>query len=841
MRRVSGVILAVGCSAFTTTLPQLGSHSCLYQPPSCIDAGVLSPLLLLSPPPASVQRTRCVVLCDHVAMGGGAEPEQCYTRRRRLRVALRERVQQFRARIRPRAQRSLQSALQFVLCALLLLPVAGPALAKGRSVGHSNAATVEAAADTRTASRATAADNSAQARTWRVRARSTVQQEAPVRQAQQRQGEGLGSSVLQCQGEGVQQVSAWGEDVRSSGSTLASVQPGRAVPGLGFLKDTVKEASNHVSAIERDTMILLLATALVTPIMGMISLSPVLGFLFAGIVLGPFGFALISDVGTTTKLAELGVVFFLFEMGLELELERLKAVGRDAFRLGSAQFLTTAVLIGGAARFLGATAASALVLGGGFALSSSAFVIQLLSEKGELATRFGRASFGILLFQDLAVVPLLVVTPLLGGTSAALIPALRSAAIKSVAALSIIFVAGRYALQPVYKLVAAAKDQTAFLAITLLTVLSMSAFTLALGLSDTLGAFLAGVLLAETKYRYQIEADIAPFRGLLLGLFFITTGFSIDLPLALANLPLVLGGTAALHLVKTAITAAVCTLGGLKVPAALRSGLLLSQGGEFAFVLFGLAQTHGILLPRQVKLLLTTVVLSMFLTPFLNEGGARVAKRLETARGGLMLPSPDEAEESSDYVLVCGFGRVGQEVCKLLTGKLIRYKAFDLDPYRVAEARAKGLPVFYGDARRPDVLQAIMKEESSRISSVAVCLDRESDCTRTVRALRREYPTVTEMPIFVRAVDDKHRRKLAASGANAVETGPQESALLLGGALLTNLGVPQEEVAALIDEKRARLYNDKMGMLVGDLFNPKTKDDQPKDDKVLDVSAETGN
>jgi len=547
----------------------------------------------------------------------------------------------------------------------------------------------------------------------------------------------------------------------------------------------------------------------------------------------------VSDVATTTKLAEFGVVFFLFEMGLELELERLKSVGRDAFRLGGAQFALTSLVFGAVATAFGASGPAAIVLGGGLALSSSAFVIQLLSEKGELATRFGRASFGILLFQDIAVVPLLVVTPLLGGSSgAALGAALRVAAIKSASALAIIFVTGRLLLQRVFQLVASARDQTAFLAITLLTVLSMSAFTQALGLSDTLGAFLAGVLLAESKYRYQIEADIAPFRGLLLGLFFVTTGFSIDLPppltssllvcclglffvttgfsidlpLALASAPTVVGLALALHLSKTAIVAAICTANQMKPAAALRSGLLLSQGGEFAFVIFGLAQTHGILPVGQVKLMLTVVVLSMFLTPFLNELGASLSTRLEKARGGLVLQPDSEDIDKGEYVLVCGFGRVGQAVCELLTARLVRYKAFDMDPYRVAEARELGLPVFYGDACRPDVLRSFMSDEA-QLTSVVVTLDDERSCTKAVRALRRQYPTATDMPIFVRAVNEQHRRKLAASSATALETGPEESALMLGGALLASLGTPKQEVLSLIDDMRASMFTDRMGEL----------------------------
>ena len=242
--------------------------------------------------------------------------------------------------------------------------------------------------------------------------------------------------------------------------------------------NTVREAQGHVTGVEKDTIVLLLTTALVTPLMGYVGLSPVLGYLFAGMVLGPGCLGLVSDVATTTKLAELGVVFFLFEMGLELEYERLKSVGRDAFRLGSLQFALTSSLIAAIGSTLfKISPAAAVVIGGGLALSSSAFAIQLLSEKGELASRFGRASFGILLFQDIAVVPLLVVTPLLGGSGAQLGAALRLAAFKSVSALGVIIVTGRLLLQRVFQVVASAKDQTAFLAITLLTVLSMSAFT----------------------------------------------------------------------------------------------------------------------------------------------------------------------------------------------------------------------------------------------------------------------------------------------------------------------------------------------------------------------------
>ena len=285
--------------------------------------------------------------------------------------------------------------------------------------------------------------------------------------------------------------------------------------------------------------------------------------------------------------------------------------------------------------------------------------------------------------------------------------------------------------------------------------------------------------------------------------------------LALSSWRLVLGGGLALLTIKTLLTSIVCVASGLKPTVALRSGLLLSQGGEFAFVLFALAQQYGLYTPQQVKLLLTVVVLTMFLTPFLNELGAKVSARIERKGGKLLLPSPDEAEPTN-YILVCGFGRVGQAVAEMLTAKLVRYKAFDMDPYRVQEARELGLPVFFGDATRPEVLQTFMKESKANISSVVVALDSERDCTKAVRALRRLYPKPKDMPIFVRANDERHRRKLVASGAAALETGPQESALLLGGALLSTIGFPQEEVVKLIENTRTDMYSNRIKDLFGE-------------------------
>ena len=430
------------------------------------------------------------------------------------------------------------------------------------------------------------------------------------------------------------------------------------------------DLSEYMKGPKSDTLLLLLATALITPICRRIGISPILGFLSSGMLLGPNGCGLISGIHTTETLAELGIVFFLFEMGIELSVERLMSMRKDVFGLGLCQFLLTAAAVAGVGSLFGLPGNALVVLGGGLALSSSAFVLQLLKDKQQLATRFGKASFGVLLFQDLAVVPLLVVTPILGGNGTGLAKALGNAVVKAAMALGAIAVAGRFLLNPLFKVVAGAKSQEAFLAVVLLTVLSMSFMTEGLGLSNTLGAFLAGVLLSETKYRYQVEADIAPFRGILLGLFFVTVGFEIDLGLIASNIPLVASIVFGIMFIKAAVTTTLSLLFGLSLSTSQQTGLILSQGGEFAFVAFGLARGLGILDAATTKLLLTSVSLTMALTPLMATVGSKVAKRLEEKSDFRHYLGQDsdakEIKESDDFVVVVGYGVVGKVVCDLL-------------------------------------------------------------------------------------------------------------------------------------------------------------------------------
>ncbi|KAI0559020.1 K(+) efflux antiporter 1 [Gracilaria domingensis] len=568
---------------------------------------------------------------------------------------------------------------------------------------------------------------------------------------------------------------------------------------LSLLSFVHHSEDSHQHAVN-DALVLLIATVIIIPLTRRLGISPILGFLAAGVALGPNGFALVNDVRTTKALAELGVVFFLFEMGLELSTSKLNSLRADVFGLGTAQFFITGAIITASAIAAGITSQAAIVVGAALALSSSAFVLQLLSERGEVGTRFGRAAFGILLFQDLVVVPVLVLIPLLAGSGApaAVWRAISVASVKAVLALAFIIFMGNNALQPIFRFVARARSPEAFIAVILLTVLGTSSLTQMLGLSDTLGAFLAGVMLAETKFRHQVEADIKPFRGLLLGLFFMTVGFSIDLNLAWANMSKVVSLVSGLLAIKASVIAAAGVAFGLSVGSALRTGLLLSQGGEFAFVIFGLGLSVGVLPADLSQLLLLVVAISMAVTPLLAAIGRQISSQLEKKRGliGVRMEDADTAD-ARDFVMVAGWGRVGQSVCEMLDAKLVRYMAFDMSPTRVIDARNKGLPVFFGDASRPEVLRAAGVE---RARALVVTLDDPEQALRAVQNIRREFEGVK---VFCRARDAKHQKLLQAAGATAIVPELLEASLLLGGAVLLDYGTPLDEVNSLVEEARS--------------------------------------
>uniref|UniRef100_A0A2N9HFD3 RCK N-terminal domain-containing protein n=1 Tax=Fagus sylvatica TaxID=28930 RepID=A0A2N9HFD3_FAGSY len=556
-----------------------------------------------------------------------------------------------------------------------------------------------------------------------------------------------------------------------------------------------------------DMLWLLLASVIFVPIFQKIpGGSPVLGYLAAGILIGPYGLSIIRYVHGTKAIAEFGVVFLLFNIGLELSVERLSSMKKYVFGLGSAQVMVTAVVVGLVAHFVcGQPGPAAIVIGNGLALSSTAVVLQVLQERGESTSRHGRATFSVLLFQDLAVVVLLILIPLISPNSSkggvgfqAIAEALGLAGVKAVVAITAIIAGGRLLLRPIYKQIAENQNAEIFSANTLLVILGTSLLTARAGLSMALGAFLAGLLLAETEFSLQVESDIAPYRGLLLGLFFMTVGMSIDPKLLLSNFPVISGTLGLLIGGKMLLVALVGRIFGVSIISAIRVGLLLAPGGEFAFVAFGEAVNQGIMSPQLSSLLFLVVGISMALTPWLAAGGQLIASRFEQHDVRSLLPVESETDDLQDHIIICGFGRVGQIIAQLLSERLIPFVALDVRSDRVAVGRALDLPVYFGDAGSREVLHKIGAE---RACAAAITLDTPGANYRTVWALSKYFPNVKT---FVRAHDVDHGLNLEKAGATAVVPETLEPSLQLAAAVLSQAKLPMSEIAATINEFRSR-------------------------------------
>ncbi|CAN0884089.1 K(+) efflux antiporter 2, chloroplastic [Linum grandiflorum] len=564
---------------------------------------------------------------------------------------------------------------------------------------------------------------------------------------------------------------------------------------------------NEEEASLFDMLWLLLASVIFVPIFQKIpGGSPVLGYLAAGILIGPYGLSIIRHVHGTKAIAEFGVVFLLFNIGLELSVERLSSMKKYVFGLGSAQVLVTAIVAGLAAHFFaGVPGPAAIVIGNGLALSSTAVVLQVLQERGESTSRHGRATFSVLLFQDLAVVVLLILIPLISPNSSkggvgfqAIAEALGLAAVKAAVAITAIIAGGRLLLRPIYKQIAENQNAEIFSANTLLVILGTSLLTARAGLSMALGAFLAGLLLAETEFSLQVESDIAPYRGLLLGLFFMTVGMSIDPKLLFSNFPVIMGTLGLLIVGKTLLVALVGRLFGVSLISAIRVGLLLAPGGEFAFVAFGEAVNQSIMSPQLSSLLFLVVGISMAITPWLAAGGQLIASRFELHDVRSLLPVESETDDLQGHIIICGFGRVGQIIAQLLSERLIPFVALDVRSDRVAVGRALDLPVYFGDAGSREVLHKVGAE---RACAAAITLDSPGANYRTVWALSKHFPNVKT---FVRAHDVDHGLNLEKAGASAVVPETLEPSLQLAAAVLAQAKLPTSEIAATINEFRSR-------------------------------------
>jgi CPA2 family monovalent cation:H+ antiporter-2 len=543
----------------------------------------------------------------------------------------------------------------------------------------------------------------------------------------------------------------------------------------------------------RDTVVFLLAAIVVVPLFRHFRVNSIVGYIVAGIVIGPYGLALIRDVEGTHRLAEFGIVFMLFAIGLELSFERLKTMARYVFGLGIAQVVVTGAVLASGALVFGAGWGQAAVIGGAMALSSTAFVLQLLSERGELSTHFGRVILSVLLLQDLAVVPGLAIVTALGSEPEALAWALIVAGFKAIAALGLLLAVGRLVLRPLYRIIAETRSPELFAAATLLVVLATAWGTAAAGLSMALGAFLAGLMLAGTEYRHQIEADIRPARGLLLGLFFMSIGMLLDLAAIIPQLTAIMAAVTLLVLSKASIAAVLGWCFRLPPSIAANVGLHLAQGGEFAFVLFSLAMGAAVLPIEMGQFLLAVVAISMTLTPLLALAGRKVQTRLEQRGVSGLEALVIETEEYSDHVVIAGFGRVGRTVAQMLDACDVQWIAIDLDAKNVAQARSIGLQVFFGDAAQEAISAAAGIE---RARAAVITLDDPTAAASALRNIKKKLP---DIPVIVRARDASNMGDLMRIGATTVMPETIETSLLLGGAVLRSLGQAESEIGEVIE------------------------------------------
>ena len=539
-----------------------------------------------------------------------------------------------------------------------------------------------------------------------------------------------------------------------------------------------------------ESLIYLLAAVIAVPLSRRLGLGSILGYLAAGIIIGPFGFAVIRDADHILHFAELGVVFLLFIVGLELKPSRLWVMRRMVFGLGAAQVLVSAAALALVAWAFGTGLNAAIVIGFIFALSSTAFVLQMLAEKKQLGASHGRAAFSILLFQDLAAIPLIAVLPLLG-SGADVDSGINYVEIgKMAATIGGLVLAGRYLLNPLLRVMARSGIPEIFTATALLVVMGAALVMQLAGMSMVLGAFIAGMMLADSEYRHQLEADIAPFKGLLLGLFFIAVGMSVNLHLLLEIPERIILIVAVLMAVKALVLYPLARLFGMcDRSAALKLAVVLSQGGEFAFVLLGIAARESVLPRELIDTLILAVALSMLMTPFVyaaaEKAGGKLQKKVE--------PVFDEPENEDHDVIIVGFGRVGQVIGRMLGIIGYSFTALERDSSQVEVVRKYGSSVYYGDASRLDLLRAA-GAENAKIFVLAVSNIEES--VTISETVMRNFP---HLKIIARARNRRHAHRLMDIGVQHIFRETLLSSLAMSEQVLTNLGYSEEEAKHVVD------------------------------------------
>jgi glutathione-regulated potassium-efflux system protein KefB len=538
---------------------------------------------------------------------------------------------------------------------------------------------------------------------------------------------------------------------------------------------------------------LLGAAVVAVPIFRRAGLGSVLGYLAAGLVIGPFGFGLFTDSESILHIAELGVVMLLFVIGLEMEPSRLWALRREIFGLGVAQVVVCGALLTGIGIVFGLPKSVAFVAGMGFVLTSTAVVLQILDERGETSTPAGQRVVSILLLEDLAIVPLLAIVAVLGASGKGGETFHWQPLAIGAGAVAALVAAGYWLLNPLFRLLASVKAREVMTAAALLVVLGAALMMQLGGLSMAMGAFLAGVLLSESSFRHQLETDIEPFRGLLLGLFFLGVGMSLDLTLMAQNWLPILALVAAYMTVKAIGIYIVARLFRVSNREGVSRAVLMAQGGEFAFVLYSAAAGAGVLEADTHSVLTAAVIVSMVLTPLLIAAHHRLMPPEALSMDGI-----DAAEGLRGTVLIIGFGRVGQVMSQLLLARGVNVSIIDTDVEMIRSAEEFGFKVYFGDGTRLDVLRTSGAGEAR---AIAVCVGSRAATDRIVEMAKSEFPGSS---LVVRSFDREHSLKLIKDGVDLQVRETFESALVLGALALKELGVPKEEAAEIVADIRRR-------------------------------------
>jgi CPA2 family monovalent cation:H+ antiporter-2 len=559
-------------------------------------------------------------------------------------------------------------------------------------------------------------------------------------------------------------------------------------------------------------LILLISSVLAVALFRALRLPAMLAYFLVGLALGPHTFGLLPDTEASREFAEFGIVFLMFSIGLEFSLPQLYAMRKKVLGLGGAQVAITLIIVMGIAKFAGLDCSAAFVIGAALAMSSTAIVSKILAERVDLNSRHGRLSIGVLLFQDIAVVPVLVLIPALGVAGANLTDVLGLALLKAAAMLLFLFTVGKWVINPWFNIVAGQRSRELFVMNVLMITLLLAFATKLAGLSYALGAFIAGMLISETKFRYQVESDISPFRDILLGLFFISVGMLLNLQQIFSNIGLVLLILISFMAFKAVVVALVVRMVKYEWGVAIRTGLILAQAGEFSFVILALGVEQKLISGQALQLVLAASLLSMVIAPFLIQYNGRIARRMVRSysrnSGQVVQDIDDIGKHLHNHVIICGYGRSGQYLGRFLREENIAYVALDIDPTRVLEAAAAGENVMFGDAARRVVLEAA---GGARAKALIISYADNRAAMKILHIVQENYP---QLPVIVRTVDDTNMEALREAGATEVVPEILEGSLMLASHALMLLGVPLHRVV-----KRIRLFREERYQLFKGYFH----------------------